>query len=103
MTFEVIEPKEIPQRVKAFQENIAIYQAARKLAMLGVGRAMRVTVDNVSLERVRKKAYVHFRHRNHKLRTKKVDGYLYMWIEERQPKRFEVTGVPASKTLAARA
>jgi hypothetical protein len=103
MTFEVIEPSEIPRKLKALKENAAIYEAAKKLLSLGVGRAMRIKLEDVSSLRVRKKAHVYFRFRTYKLRTKEVDGYLYMWIEERQPKRFEVVGVPAKKVMAAHA
>jgi hypothetical protein len=103
MTFDVIEPSDIPDRLKALKENVAIYEAARKLLTLGVGRAMRTKVDRDSAEHIRKKAHVHFRYRAYRMRSKYVDGYFYMWIEQREPKRFDVVGVPANKTLAARA
>lgn len=103
MTFEVVEPGDIPQKIKCFKENLAAYEAAKKLLHVGVGRALRVKLDNITAERVRKKAHVYFRFRPFKLRTKKVDGHLYLWIEERQPKKFDVAGIPANKAMAARA
>jgi len=103
MTFEEITPSEIPNKMKAFQENVDIYRAARQLLLMGEGKALRIKLESTNAEHVRKKAHVHFRRRTHKLRTKKVDGYLYMWLEARDPKRFEVTGVPANKTERVRA
>jgi hypothetical protein len=97
MTFEEVSPSQIPARMKAFQENLAIYRAARQLLVMGSGRALRIKLEDTDAEHVRKKAHVHFRHKDHRLRTKVVDGYFYMWIEAREPKRFEVTGVPANK------
>lgn len=101
MIFEVIEPSAIPHKVKALQENVEIYAAAKKLLALGVGRAMRLKIITAQVEHVRKKAHVYFRHREYRLRTKKVDGYFYMWIEARRPKRFDVVGVPAPVRAAA--
>ena len=102
MTFEEVKPSQIPHKMRAFKENIAIYQAAHKLLVMGAGRALRISLEDTDVEHVRKKAHVHFRHKDHRLRTKVVDGYFYMWIEAREPKRFDVTGVPANKTELAR-
>lgn len=99
MKFVEINKSQIPPKVKAYQENLAIYEAARKLLRSGVGRAMKVELDNVSLKHVRQKAYVYFRRKTHKLRTKTVDGNLYMWIEDREPKRFEPVSIPVNKTV----
>jgi hypothetical protein len=97
MTWEEIKETDIPHKVKALQENIAIYEAAKKLLTLGVGRAIRVKPEGDLFKRVGKKAHVYFRQREYRLRTKQVDGYLYMWIERRDPARFGVVGVPTEK------
>lgn len=97
MKFEEIGATEVPPKVKAFQENIAIYEAAKKLLTLGVGRAIRVKPEGVSFGHICKKAHVYFRWREYRLRTRKSGDYLYMWIERREAARFDVTGVPREK------
>ena len=103
MNIEQIEAKDIPPTVRANQENFAIYQAAKKILTLGVGRAIRVRLDGVSPQHACKKAHVYYRFRPFRLRTKHLSGYLYMWIEDREPKRFEVVAVPQTKTELRRA
>ena len=101
MEFEEISIKELPKEARAKKENEAIYQAAKRLVQLGSGRAMRVRLDNASVDAVRKKAHVHYRFRPQKLRTRVVKGYMYMWIEEKIPSRFDVVGVPRPKEKAS--
>lgn len=106
MTFEQIKSDDIPDKVKAAQENLAIYESVKNLVRLGIGSALRIRVDHVSrkqIDHIQHKGHVYFRTRPHRLRTKTVDGYLYLWLEDKTPKRFEVVGVPSHKTLAARA
>jgi hypothetical protein len=98
MIAEEITSAEIPETIRALQENVAIYELAKRICHLGQGRALKVDIGKVTPSHFRKKAYVHFRHRSHRLRTKLMGGYMYMWIEERTPKRFEVASIPAPKT-----
>lgn len=100
MTFEQIKADAIPDKVKAAQENLAIYEAVKNLVRLGVGSALRIRVDHVSrkqVDHIQHKGHVHFRTKPHKLRTKTVDGYLYLWLEDKTPKRFEISSVPAEQ------
>ena len=97
MTFQEITSEEIPTSIRALQENVAIYQAAKRLLILGPSRAMKIKLEGVSSRMVCKKAHVFFRHRPQKLRTRVKGGYIYLWLEHKDPSRFEVTAVPTAK------
>lgn len=102
MTIEEIKTEEIPHRVKCLQENTAIYAAAKKLLHLGPGRALKIGVECVNRKSVQQKAHVFYRRSPFRLRSRNEGKFIYLWIEEREPKKFEVVGVPLKK-LAQRA
>lgn len=102
LQFEEIEPRNIPSQIRAYQSNVAIYLAAKKLSQLGPGRALKVSLNGVPKELVQKKAHVYFRGKKFRLRTRACEGSFYMWIEERQPASFEVTAIPAQFSLKPR-
>ena len=100
MEFEEISAKELPREAKSKSENEAIYQAAKRLLKFGPGRALRIRVTDANTNAVQKKVHVFYRFRPEKLRTKVVKDYMYLWIEEKLPPRFDVVGVPQPKHKA---
>jgi hypothetical protein len=96
MKIEEIAVKDIPEELRAYRENIAIYGAAKKLLQLGPGRAMKVCIIGANQYHIAKKAHVYFRRKPFRLRTRTYGDFMYLWIEER-PATFQITAIPLKK------
>ena len=92
--FEVVPFEEVPSLCRTAIRHQEIRRAAQKLLSIGPGRAIRLKLNGESASHACKKAHVFYRRRPFKMRTRHVDGYLYMWIEPKEPPRFEVAAVP---------
>jgi hypothetical protein len=100
MTEEIISFNEIPFQCKAARQHVAIYHAAKKLLTLGPDRAIKLHLDGAEAHHAAKKAHVYYRHRPYRLKTRHIEGCLYMWIETREAARFDVVGIPLKKKAA---
>lgn len=96
MNIEVIPIAQLPADSRMLTKHKEIYRAAAKLRQMGLGAAIRVSIEGEDVHKLQRKVHASFRssNRDKRLKTKWAGAYLYLWLESMETARFERTAVP---------